>query len=180
VEKKPQRLEKEAEVSRLQELFKNADATVLTDYRGLTVAQDVKLRRQMREAGVEYYVAKNTLIKLACHANEQHALDPFLEGPTAVAFAKDPVAVAKLLTAFIKEAKKTEIKAGLLGDKLISVADVDALAKLPPREILLAMVAGVFQAPLAGFAGVTSGILRQLVTVTDRIREQKEAAAAEA
>lgn len=178
MEKKPQRLEKEAEVSRLQELFKEADAAVLTDYRGLTVAQDVKLRRNMREAGVEYYVAKNTLIKLACHANDQHGLDPFLEGPTAVAFGKDPVAVAKLLTAFIKEAKKTEIKAALLGDKLISAAQVEALSKLPAREVLLAQVAGVFQAPLAGFAGVTSGLLRQLVTVTDQVREAKAAAEA--
>jgi large subunit ribosomal protein L10 len=178
VEKKPQRLVKEAEVSRLQELFKNSEATVLTDYRGLTVAQDVQLRRQLREAGVVYHVAKNTLIKLACHANDQQALDPYLAGPTAVAFAKDPVTVAKLLTAFIKEVKKTEIKAGLLGDKLISAAEVDALSKLPSREILLAQVVGVFQAPLAGFVGVTSGILRQLVTVTDRIREQKAAAEA--
>jgi len=178
VEKKPQRLEKETEVSRLQGLFKSNDIAVLTDYRGLSVAQDVQLRRQLREAGVEYHVAKNTLIKLACHANEQQALDPYLEGPTALAFAQDPVSVAKLLTAFIKEVKKTEIKAGLLGDKLISAAEVDALAKLPSREVLLAQVVGVFQAPLAGFAGVTSGLLRQLVTVTDRIREQKAAAEA--
>ena len=177
MEKKPQRLAKEAEVSRLQELFKNSQAIVLTDYRGLTVAQDVQLRRQLREAGVVYHVAKNTLIKLACHANEQQALDEYLEGPTAIAFAQDPVSVAKLLTAFIKEAKKTEIKAGLLGDKLISAAEVDALAKLPPREVLLAQVVGVFQAPLTAFACVSSGLLRQLVTVTDRIREQKEAAA---
>lgn len=178
MEKKPQRLEKEAEVSRLQELFKNSQATVLTDYRGLTVSQDVKLRRQLREAGVEYHVAKNTLIKLACHANDLQVLDPFLEGPTAVAFAQEPVNLAKLLTNFIKEAKKTEIKAGLLGDKLISAVDVENLAKLPPREVLLAQVVGVFQAPLAGFAGVTSGLLRQLVTATDRIREQKAAAEA--
>ena len=175
MEIKPQRLEKETEVSRLQELFKNNDAAVLTDYRGITVAEDVRLRRQLREAGIEYHVAKNTLIKLACHANDQQALDPYLEGPTAVAFAQDPVAVAKFLTTFIKEAKKTEIKAGLLSNRFISAADVEALAKLPAREVLLAQVLGVLQAPLAGFAGVTSGLLRQLVTVTDRIREQKAA-----
>ena len=178
MDKKPQRLEKEIEVSRLQELFKNSETIVLTDYRGLTVAQDVQLRRQLREAGVKYHVAKNSLIKLACHANEQQALDPYLAGPTAVAFAQDPVTVAKLLTNFIKEVKKTEIKAGLLGEKLISAAQVDALAKLPPREVLLAQVVGVFTAPLSGFASVTSGLLRQLVTVTDRIREQKAAAEA--
>jgi large subunit ribosomal protein L10 len=178
VEQKPQRLEKEAEVNRLQELFKNSETIVLTDYRGLTVAQDVQLRRQLREAGVKYHVAKNSLLKLACHALGQQALDPYLAGPTAVAFAQDPVSEAKLLTNFIKEAKKTEIKAGLLGEKLISAAEVEALAKLPQREILLAQVVGVFQAPLAGFAGVTSGLLRQLVTVTDRVREQKAAASA--
>ena len=178
MEKKPQRMVKEAEVSRLQELFKNSESIVLTDYRGLTVAQDVQLRRQLRGAGVVYHVAKNTLIRLACHANDQQALDPYLEGPTAVAFAQDPVAVAKLLTSFIKDAKKMEIKVGLLGNKLISAAEVETLAKLPPREVLLAQVVGVFQAPLASFAGVASGLLRQLVTVTDRVREQKAAAGA--
>jgi len=178
VEKKPQRLEKETEVSYLQELFKNNNVAVLTNYRSITVSEDVRLRRQLREAEVEYLVAKNTLIKLACHANDQQALDPYLEGPTAVAFSQDPVTVAKLLMNFIKEAKKTEVKAGLLANKLISAAEVEALAKLPAREVLLAQVVGMFQAPLAGFAGVTSGILRQLVIVTDRVREQKAAVSA--
>lgn len=178
MDKKPQRIAKEAEVSRLQELFNNAEVAILADYRGLTVAQDVKLRAKMREAGVEYLVAKNTLIRLACHQNEQQGLDGFLEGPTAVAFGSDPVAAAKLLSNSLKEAKKGQIKAGLLGTKVISAAEVDALAKLPAREVLLAQVVGMMQAPLANFAGVTSGMLRQLVTVVDKVREQKAAAEA--
>lgn len=177
MDKKPQRLAKEAEVASLQELFKNAEAVMFTDYRGLTVAEDVKLRTKMRTADIEYKVAKNTLIKLACHANDQHAVDPYLEGPTAVAFAQDPVAVAKLLSAFIKETKKTEIKCGLLGDVLISAKEVEALAKLPTREVLLAQVVGMFAAPMSNFAGVTTAMLRQLVTVVDKVREQKAAEA---
>lgn len=178
MDKKPQRIAKETEVSRLQELFNNAEVAILADYRGLTVAQDVKLRAKMRDGGVDYMVAKNTLIKLACHQNEQQGLDAFLEGPTAVAFGQDPVATAKLLSSYFKEVKKGQIKVGLLGDKVITAADVDALAKLPAREVLLAQVVGMIQAPLANFAGVTSGMLRQLVTVVDKVREQKAAAEA--
>lgn len=178
MEKKPQRIAKEKEVTRLQELFSNAEVAILTDYRGLSVAQDTQLRAKMREAGVEYHVAKNTLLKLACAQNGQEGLDEFLAGPTAIAFGQDPVTTAKLLTSAIKEYKKTEIKAGLLGTKVISAAEVDALAKLPAREVLLAQLVGMMQAPLAGFAGVTAGMLRQLVTVVDRVREQKVAAEA--
>ncbi len=176
MDKKPQRIEKENQVAALQKLFSESSAAIVTDYRGLTVAQDTVLRNKMREAGVEYLVAKNTLIKIACHNLDQTGLDPYLNGPTAVAFAQDPAAAAKLICDFIKENKKTEVKAALLGDKLIDAAGVEALAKLPTREVLLGQVAGAMQAPMAAFAGVCSGILRQLVTVVDKVREQKATA----
>ena len=176
VDKKPQRLAKEAEVARLQELFANSQATILTDYRGLSVAQDVKLRAKMREAGIEYNVAKNTLLKLACNNTGQDALDPYFAGPTAVAFADDPVSLARILSEFIEETKKTKIKAGLLEGKFLSPDEVDALAKLPTREVLLAQVAATFASPMSSFAGVGAAMLRQLVTVVDKVREQKEQA----
>jgi len=176
VDKKPQTIAKENKVADLQQLFAESESVILTDYRGLTVAQDTILRNKMREAGIEYRVAKNTLIKIACDNLDHQGLDEFLNGPTAVVFAKDPAAAAKVVCSFIKETKKTEIKVALLGNKVIDAASVETLAKLPAREVLLAQVAGAFQAPLAGFAGVCAGMLRQLVTVVDQVREQKETA----
>lgn len=175
VEKKPQTIAKEQEVAALQQLFAESQAAILTDYRGITVAQDVKLRAQMRAAGIEYRVAKNTLLKIASNNLDEHGLDSYLEGPTAVAFAKDPVVAAKIVSDFIKENKVTSIKAALLTGTVIDAAGVDALAKLPSREVLLAQVAGSFAAPLSAFASVSSGLLRQLVTVVDKVREQKSA-----
>lgn len=176
MEKKPQRVAKEAAVAELQQLFAESQAVILTDYRGITVAEDTLLRNRMREAGVEYRVTKNTLIKLACHQLDIDSLDEFLNGPTAISFANDPVAVAKLVSDFAKEFKKTSVKAGLLDRKAISAAEVDSLAKLPSREVLLARLLGAMQSPLSGFVGCASGMLRQLVTVTDAVRKQKESA----
>jgi len=175
MEKKPQVIAKEKEVAELQELFAKSGAAILTDYRGISVAEDVKLRAKMRAAGIDYRVAKNTLLKLACNNYGSTDLDNYLNGPTAVAFADDPVAAAKVISDFIRESKKTKIKAALLTGKLIDPADVEALAKLPAREVLLANVAGAFAAPMASFAGVASAMLRQLVTVVDKVREQKSA-----
>lgn len=175
MEKKPQHIAKEKEVAELQELFTSSDAIILTDYRGITVSEDVKLRAAMRNANIEYRVAKNTLLKIACNNFGSTDLDSYFNGPTSVAFAKDPVAAAKILSDFCKETKKTEIKAGLLTGKLIDADAVDTLAKLPSREVLLAQVAGTLAAPMASFAGVASAMLRQLVTVVDKVREQKSA-----
>ena len=112
MEKKPQVIAKEQKVAELQELFANSQAVFLTDYRGISVAEDVKLRAKMREAGINYLVAKNTLIKIACNNYGSNELDSYLNGPTAIAFAEDPVAAAKILSDFVKESKKTQIKAG--------------------------------------------------------------------
>ena len=111
MEKKPQVIAKEQKVAELQELFANSQAVFLTDYRGISVAEDVKLRAKMREAGINYLVAKNTLIKIACNNYGSNELDSYLNGPTAIAFAEDPVAAAKILSDFVKESKKTQIKA---------------------------------------------------------------------
>ena len=175
MEKKPQVIAKEQKVAELQELFANSQAVFLTDYRGISVAEDVKLRAKMREASINYLVAKNTLIKIACNNYGSNELDSYLNGPTAIAFAEDPVAAAKILSDFVKESKKTQIKAAMLSGKLIDAQGVEDLAKLPSREVLLAQVAGAFAAPMSSFAGVTAGILRQLVTVVDKVREQKSA-----
>ena len=166
MEKKPQLIEKEQQVAELQELFANAQSVVLTDYRGINVAQDVKLRAKMRAAGVEYRVAKNTLIKLAGHNAGYDCLDAYLEGPTAIAFSEDPVAAAKVIGDFIKENKVTSFKAGLLTGSFIDAAGIDALAKLPPRDVLLSQVASCFAAPLSSVARAFNAYAEQQESAT--------------
>ncbi|MDO4581575.1 MAG: 50S ribosomal protein L10 [Bacillota bacterium] len=177
MEKKPQVLAKEAEVAELQQLFNENQAVILTDYRGISVAEDVALRAKMRAAGIEYRVAKNTLLKIANNNDGSSLFDDYLKGPTAVAFTNQPVEAAKIISEFIKTTKKTSIKAGLLDGKLINAADVEALAKLPSREVLLGQLAGMLAQPMSSFAGSCTALLRQFATVVDKVREQKEAVA---
>jgi large subunit ribosomal protein L10 len=171
--KKPQMLQKEQAVEELRKKMDDAVITILTDYRGLNVAEDTELRAKLREAGVSYAVAKNTLIKLAAHGLEIDDLDQFLEGPTAVAFSSDPVGVSKVLIEFAKTHKKLEIKSGLLEKKLVNAEEITNLAKLPSREVLLAQLLGAVQSPMYGFAGSLAGILRKFVYALDQVREQK-------
>ncbi|MGI6712029.1 MAG: 50S ribosomal protein L10 [Bacillota bacterium] len=171
--KKPQMLQKEQAVKELRNKMDDAAITILTDYRGLNVAEDTELRAKLREAGVSYVVAKNTLIKLAARGLEINDLDQFLEGPTAVAFSSDPVSVSKILIEFAKTHKKLEIKSGLLEKKLISAEEITNLAKLPSREVLLGQLLGAVQSPMYGFAGSLAGILRKFVYALDQVREQK-------
>jgi len=165
-------------VSEIKAKFENSSSVVLTDYRGLNVAQVTELRKKMREAGVEYRVLKNTMIRFAAHELGLEGLDPYLEGPTAVAFSADPVAPAKIIYDFAKDNKQLEIKVGVLDGKVIDVAQVKALAELPSREELLAKVLGGMQAPLYGLASVLSGTLRSFVYALDAVRKQKEEAQA--
>lgn len=172
------REQKAAAVAELQEKLSKAQGAVLADFRGMNVAQSNQLRRQMREANVEFKVVKNTL---ALRAAKEVGLDDLAEhlvGPTAIAFGyDDPVVAAKALQKFIKESGLLTVKAGILEGRVISADEVKTLADLPGREELLAKVAGGFTAPLAGFAGALSGLLRNLAYVLDAVRQQKEAAA---
>lgn len=169
--------EKKAVVADLKEKLSAAKGGVLVNYRGLTVAQDTKLRRKFREAGVEYFVAKNTMIRLAAHEIGIEDLDSHLEGPSAVAIsATDPVAPAKVLVDFIKENKIMEIKAGLVEGKVIDEAGVKALASLPSREVLLARVLAGMQSPIVGLVNVLQGNIRNLVYTLEAVRKQKETA----
>ncbi|MCR6543944.1 50S ribosomal protein L10 [Dehalobacterium formicoaceticum] len=173
---KPQQLKKEQEVSVLSQYISESSFTVLTDYRGLDVAEVTELRAKMREAGITFKVAKNTLIKLAAHEQGITDLDSYLEGPTAVAFSADPVTLAKILVDFAKTHNDLEIKAGLLEKKNVGVEDLKNLAELPPREVLLAKALGAMQSPMYGFAGSLAGLLRKFVYALDQVREQKEQA----
>ncbi len=171
--------EKVQSVAELKEKFSATKGAVLTNYRGLTVAQDTKLRRKLREAGVEYRVFKNTLTRIAAKEAGIEGLDPYLEGPTAIALSMtDPVAPAKVISDFVKENKlqTLEVKAGLVEGKVIDASGVKALSNLPPREVLIAQVLAGMQAPIAGFVNVLSGTMRNLVYALDAVRQQKESA----
>jgi len=165
--------EKKALVAELAEKLQNTKGAVLTNYRGLNVAQDTNLRRKLREAGVEYRVVKN--------ANEVgiQGMDAYLEGPTAIAISStDPVAPAKVISDFIKENKlqALEIKAGLVEGKVIDAAGVKALASLPSREVLIAQVLAGMQSPIVGLVNVLHGNIRNLVYTLEAVRKQKESA----
>jgi len=169
--------EKGQVVSEIKEKFQRSSGIVLADYRGLTVAQVTQLRTLLRQAGVEYRVMKNTLVRRAADELGVEGLDSYLEGPTALAFSADPVAPAKILTEFVKvnKLKTFKIKAGVLEGKVIGAEGVKALAELPSREVLLTMVLRGMQAPLAGMVNVLQGPIRKMGYALEEVRKLKAA-----
>lgn len=160
----------------IKEKMERAQGMVFYDYRGLTVAEVTELRNKFREAGVEYKVLKNSMIKRAADMLEIEGLDEHLAGPTAVAFGfEDPVAPAKVLVEYTKKLKKTEIKTGVLDRKVIGLDEINNLAELPSREQLLGMLAGTLNAPITGFARSLSGIISKVGYALNAVKEQKEA-----
>ena len=158
------RPEKVAVVAEVRKRFDDADAVLLTEYRGINVSDLAKLRRALREAGGEYKVYKNTLVRFATR-DLGLDLDEHLTGPTAIAFVPtggggDPVAVAKALREFAKGNPNLVVKGGVLGAKLLSAEDAKALADVAPREELLARLAGLMAAPMQQFAGLLQAIPR--------------------
>ncbi|MHB1128134.1 MAG: 50S ribosomal protein L10 [Bacillota bacterium] len=182
MQKEVERLNKQLQkkhdaVEQIRQQLKDSVAATLADYRGLTVAEITKLRIQLRATGVDFKVVKNTLTRRAARELGLEELDPYLEGPTAIAFSpKDPVVSAKVLTDFARTHKALELKGGVLEGKVISLEQVKALASLPPREQLLARVLGGLQTPMVGLVSVLNGPLRNLVYVLDAVRKQKEEA----
>ncbi|GAE26021.1 LSU ribosomal protein L10p [Halalkalibacter wakoensis JCM 9140] len=142
--------------------LRESKSTVVVDYRGLSVAEVTELRKQLREAGVEFKVYKNTLARRATAEAELTALDEQLVGPTAIAFStEDVIAPAKVINEFAKKHEALEIKAGVIEGAVASVAEVKALAELPSRDGLLSMLANVLQAPVRQFALVTKAVAEQ-------------------
>lgn len=166
--------EKEATVASLEERIARSKSIYLADFQGMNVEQATKMRRKLREANVEYIVAKNTLAKRALRARGVEGLDPFLEGPTGFAFGEDEVAAAKVLAEIAKEFEKPSMKAAWVSGHLYDAEGIKTLALLPPREVLLGQVIGALRSPLQGFAGVLSGSLRQMVGVIDAIGKKKQ------
>ena len=146
-------------VEEIAELFDGAQGAVLVDYRGLTVERDTILRKKLREAGVTYKVYKNTLIRRAAKGTAFEALDPHLEGPTALAVSKtDATAPARVLADFAKTADALELKAGVVEGTYYDQAGIQVIATIPSREILLGKLLGSIQSPIANFARVINQI----------------------
>jgi len=175
-------------VAELAELVGQTKAAILTDYRGLSVAELTDLRKKLRAADAEYRVVKNTLFKLAARDTMPVAdMGELLSGPTAIGFAKgDPVAVAKILLDYARDHKSMTIKAGVMDGRILTPAQVEALSKTPPREVLLSQMLGSLQSPIAGFVGTLGGILSNFVFTLQAVADAKgstaepEAAPAEA
>ena len=146
-------------VAEISELLDGAATAVVVDYRGLTVAQDTELRKQLREAGVTYKVYKNTMIRRAAEGTAFAALDPHLEGPTAIAVSKtDATAAARILAEFAKKADKLQIKGGVVEGNYYDAKGMQVIATIPSREVLLGRLLGSMQSPIANFARVLNQI----------------------
>ena len=161
---------KKAQVAEVVEALNNAATGVLVDYRGLTVEEDTKLRKELREAGVHYEVVKNTLLKIAIKGTDLEDMSSELQGTTAIAIAgnEDPLAAARVLHKFSEDSKdKFAIKTGYMDGKVLSIDEIKTLATLPNREGLLSML-------LSALTGNLSGLARAL----DAVRAQKEGEAA--
>ncbi|WP_078551158.1 50S ribosomal protein L10 [Bacillus alkalicellulosilyticus] len=149
-------------VSEIAAKLRESKSTVLVDYRGLNVAEVTELRKQLREAGVEFKVYKNTMSRRATEEANLAELNEQLVGPTAIAFsADDVIAPAKIIHGFAKKHEALEIKAGVIEGNIASVEDVQALAELPSREGLLSMLLSVLQAPVRNFALATKAVADQ-------------------
>ena len=165
---------KKTVVADIKDKMSRAQSIVLVDYRGLTVEEVTDLRNQFRKAGVEYVVLKNTMIELAAKELGIEGLDSYLKGPTAVAFGhKDPASPAKILSDFIKKTKKMELKCAVIDKQTLDAAGAQALADLPPKEVLIAKMMGSLNAPITNFVGVLSATLRSLVYAIEAVRKQK-------
>lgn len=145
--------EKQDVVNMLVEKIENAKAFVVVNYRGLTVAEVTELRKQLREAGVDMHVVKNTMIRKAAEVAGVEGLDDVFVGPTAIAFSEDEVvAPAKIMVEFAEEAEALEVKGGYMEGEVVSIETIEAIAKLPNREGLLSMLLSVLQAPVRNTA----------------------------
>ena len=165
--------QKQQAVAELAERIRNSVAGVIVDYKGITVEDDTKLRKELRESGVKYTVVKNTLIKRAAEQAELNGIEDVLNGTSAIATSdEDYVAAARILQKFADKHENFTVKTGYLDNEVISLEKIKSLAKLPSREVLLANVLGAFQAPIASFA-------RAVQAIVDKNGEEAPAEAAE-
>lgn len=166
--------EKAQEVMAIREKFQAAKMAIVTEYRGLTVAQMTRLRRDIRQASGEYQVIKNTLVRRALEETSYGSLDRFLEGPTGWVFGyDDPVALSKILVKFVEENEKLTIKGALLDGEFMDQAKVKVLAKMPSRPELQAKLLAVMQAPAVQFLRLIQEPGASVVRLLEALRKGK-------
>jgi large subunit ribosomal protein L10 len=175
------RPEKVAVVDEIRTKLGDAEAAILTEYRGLTVTELATLRGALRPAATEYKVFKNTLARRAAEEAGLTELAELLQGPTAIAFVRgDAVTAAKALRDFGRTSPALVVKGGLLGPRVLTPSDIEALADIEPREVLLARLAGGFQAPLTKAAGLFQAFTRNLAYGVKALIDQRVAGGEEA
>lgn len=170
--------EKKIVVSQIAETLKSAQAGVLVDYRGLTVEEDTQLRNALREANVTYFVAKNTLIRLAAKEIGLEGLDEILNGPTAIAIStEDPVAPAKIMSDFAKKNDTLELKSGFMEGHVMSLDEVKTLASTPSKETLIAKMMGSLNSPISSLVRLLNTIAEGGDEIADLIAKKTADAA---
>lgn len=163
-------------IESMKEKLSKAQVAIVTEYRGLSVEEITKLRRNLQKEDGDYMVTKNTLAKIAVKGTDFEVLTDAFKGPIALAFGfKDQVTPAKVLASFIKEVKKGEIMAAALDGKLLSADEAKALATLPTKEEIYAKMLGCINSPASGIANATNGVLTQLVRTMAAVRDAKTA-----
>jgi len=167
---------KDNKIESIKEKLSRAQVAIVTEYKGLTVEQITKLRRNLQKEDGDYTVTKNTLAKIALKGTQFEVLADSLKGPIALAFGfKDQVSPAKALASFIKETKKGEIIAAALDGNLLSADEAKALATLPSKEEIYAKMLGCINSPASGIANSMNAVITQLVRTLDAVKDTKTA-----
>jgi len=171
-----ERKTKEVVVNELESKLKQANAIFLAEYSGMNVAQMTRVRRELQQAGAEFKVTKNTLLRRAANGTDAEAILDKFTGPNAVICSyKDPAGVAKLLSSIVKEIPFLKVKSGVFGRQRLGPEDLVRLAALPSREVLLAKLLGLIKSPPQRLVGVLAANLNRLMWTLNAIKTQKEA-----
>lgn len=166
--------EKSVIVDDLKRRFNSSSSIYLTDFTGLTVKTMTDFRRQLREVGVDYVVVKNTLATRALNESSVKGLELVLDGPNGfVLIQDDPAGAARIIKNFQKEFDQLAIKAGMVDGQAVTPTEIDRLASLPGREVLLGQLGGAMQAPLQAFVGAANGLLNQFVGLVEALRAER-------
>ena len=167
---------KSEKIDEIKSKIEKAQVAIITEYKGLTVEEITKLRRDLQKDGGDYMVTKNTLTKIAVKGTDYEAISEKMTGPIALAFGfDDPVSPAKAVKKFIETAKKGEIIGAVLDGKLLSAEETKALANLPSKEELFAKMLGSINSPASGIVGCVNGVMASLTRAIAAVRDQKAA-----
>lgn len=165
-------------VGELEELFAKSQVALLADLSGYTVEEITKLRRKLDKSNARCTIAKNTLIRIASKDTQFSQLSEMAKGPTAVILGfEDPAAAAKAAVDYLKDVKKGSVKGGVLDGNLLSAADIKALADLPPRDQLLAGIAGGLDSGARGVVNILNAVIRDIAILAEEVAKKKEGAA---